>query len=194
MCYLLMRIPRRYLSPDERLIAATRAHPVRLVGPAVRAIIGVTTALAIGYLATPRTGDHPVDVVAAMVALVVLARFLRHYLAWRRRRVALTDRRILRVSGGIVRRVSGIDLDDVVEVELQQGLVGRALGYATLHLVVGESRVSLEHLREGTELWHLIAEATREEHAERRVHPRRTLAPGVSFDRQETGPLPRVLV
>jgi hypothetical protein len=68
-----MRISRRLLNDAERPVLITRTHPIRLVGPVVRAATGVAVALAVGYYTTPQTGTDQVDLVAAAVALLVLA-------------------------------------------------------------------------------------------------------------------------
>lgn len=189
-----MRISRRLLTEGERPVLTVRTHPIRLLGPALRALAGIGAALALGYYATPQTGTGPVDLIAAVVALLVLARFVRRFLAWRRRRVVLTNQRLLQLSGGVIRRVASISLEHVSQVELVQGLAGRLLGYGTVKVRAGEEQVSLGSLREARQLWALLAETSPRGDAEDPHRRSRTLAPGLSFDRQDTGPLPRALV
>jgi uncharacterized membrane protein YdbT with pleckstrin-like domain len=190
-----MRISRRLLNDAERPVLITRTHPIRLVGPVVRAVTGVAVALAVGYYATPQTGTDPVDLVAAAVALLVLARFVRRFLTWRRRRVVLTDERLLQLSGGVIRRVGSISLDQISRVELVQGIAGRLLGYGTVEVHAGDRRMSLGSLSEARELWALLTgPSAKGSHAEDPYRRSRTPAPGLPFDQQDTGPLPRVPV
>lgn len=189
-----MRISRRHLEPDERLLFAARIHPIRLLGPGLRAVAGITAALALGYYATPGTGTDTIDLVGAVIALVVLGRFLWRSLGWRRRGVVLTDRRLLRLSGGILRRVGSISVARISEVELVRGIGGRLLGYGTVEVVVGGDRLAVGPLREARRLWTLLAEGTDEAYGtdEGYGHRERTPSIGVPLDQRDTGPLPRV--
>jgi membrane protein YdbS with pleckstrin-like domain len=190
-----MRISRRLLAEGERPVLTVRTHPIRLLGPGLRALAGIGAALALGYYATPQTGTDAVDLIAAAVALLVVARFVGRFLTWRRRRVVLTDQRLLRLSGGIIRRVASVSLEQISQVELVQGIAGRLLGYGTVEVHACEEHVSLDSLRGARQLWALLAEpSARGDDAEDPYRRSRTLAPGLPFDRQDTGPLPRALV
>jgi uncharacterized membrane protein YdbT with pleckstrin-like domain len=171
------------------LVFTTGIHPAMLTGPALRVLVGVLVTLAVGYLVTPETGNDPVDLAAAALALLLLAGFVRRFLSWRRRRVALTDRRLLRLSGAVVRRVGSVPLEQISHVELVQGLAGRIMGFGTLEVHAGDEIIVLSGLRRASELWSLLAERPGSEGAHHR-----SLAPGLAFDRQDTGPLPRVVV
>jgi hypothetical protein len=187
-----MRISRRLLNPGERPVLCARIHPIRLLGPALRTLVGVGAAVALGYYATPATGTDPVDLVSAAIALLVLTRFVRRFLTWRRRRVVVTGERLLQLHGGVFRRVGSIARDQISEVELVQGIAGRMLGYGTVRIHAGERQVSLDSITDARELWALLTEAGPRHGSE--DPRRRTLAPGLPFDQQDTGPLPRVLV
>lgn len=189
-----MRIPRRLLQPDERVLATARAHPIRLAGPALVAAVGIGAALAAGFLLTPTTVDDPVDLVCAVIAIIVLLRFVRRFLAWRRQGVILTDRRLMRSSGGLVRRLRGIPLEQIAQVDLVQGPFGRLFGWGRLEVTAGPQRVSMTGLRAAADLWRELCDATGLGAEERSARYRRTLAPGLPFDEQDTGPLPRVIV
>ena len=189
-----MRIPRRLLQPDERVLATARAHAIRLAGPALVAAIGIGGALAVGYVMTPATVDDPVDLVCAAAAILVLLRFVRRFLRWRREAVILTDRRLLRSSGGLLRRLGGIPLERISQVDLVQGPFGRLFGWGRLDLTAGEQRVSVTGLRDVVDMWRALCDATGMGPEDRSVRRRRQVAPGLPFDQQDTGPLPRVIV
>jgi hypothetical protein len=127
---------------------------------------------------------------------LVLARFVRRFLGWRRRRVVVTDQRVLSLSGGLIRRVGSISLEQISEVALAQGPGGRLLGYGTLHVRAGDREITLACLRQAREVWSLVTETSGASGRSDgdRLAGRRTLAPGLPFDQQDTGPLPRVLV
>ena len=187
-----MRISRRLLQPGERLVTSTGLHPVRLLVPLVTTIVTIAAATALGYFATPTTTDDPLDLICAAVALFALARFARRFMSWRRQRVVVTDQRLLRLSGGVLRRVGSVALDQVSQVDLVQGLFGRLLGYGRLEIQAATERVVLPTLRDAPELWAVLCETTGlDDGVERRS---RRLAPGLPFDQQDTGPLPRILV
>lgn len=189
-----MHISRRLLNADERPVLTARIHPIRLLGPGLRALVGIGGALALGYYATPRTATDPVDLVAAAFALVVLARFVRRFLGLRRRRVVVTDQRLLQLSGGIFRRVGSISLDQISHVELVHGIGGRLLGYGTVVVRAGDRELSLASVTGARELWALLAGSGPNRSGSEDHRRGRALAPGVPFDQQDTGPLPRILV
>jgi membrane protein YdbS with pleckstrin-like domain len=189
-----MRIPRRLLQPDERVLTTARSHPIRLAGPASVAALGMAGAIALGFLVTPATTEDPIDLVGAAVAVLSLLRFIRRFLRWRRQGVVLTDRRLLRASGGLIRRVSGIPLEQISQVDLAQGPIGRLLNTGRLEVNVGSQQIALTGLRDAADLWRDLCDVTGLGPEERAARGARQLAPGLPFDQQDTGPLPRVIV
>lgn len=113
-------------------------------------LLGLLAGFAIAYLDAAWFATVPV-----LVWVCVLGGLAWRIVAWRLDRLALTDRRLLRVSGLIRPRVATVPLPEVTEVRYRQSRLGRALGYGTL--VIGSARGQLAlrdvpHLADPAEL------------------------------------------
>ena len=110
----------------ERIYLDSRRHGVVLVPALVRAFL---IAGAGGFLFS-----LPWPSLLAGAALVVVAALLalRAVWRWERTHVIMTDERLALVRGTLRRRTAAVRLERVGAVEVEQSLVGRALGYGTL--------------------------------------------------------------
>lgn len=119
---------------DERTRLDERRHGIVLARPLVRAFV-----LA-GAGAATLTLGWPVSVAAppllGLGAVLALAAVWR----WERTHVVLTTEKLSVVSGTLRRRAAAVRLEHLGPVELDQSLVGRALGYGTI--VAGELEIS----------------------------------------------------
>lgn len=128
---------RPYLDPGEEIRLDARPHPVALAGPLARAaalggpgaalvVAGTAAAWPLGALGAALL------LVAALVAVVAVWR-------WDRTQVVLTSEKLLVVYGIVRRRAAAVRLARVGPIEVEQSLVGRALGYGTI--VAGDVEV-----------------------------------------------------
>ena len=104
-----------------------------LVGSFVRAFVlaGVGIfALTLGW---------PATVAAASLLALAAVVSLRAVWSWERTRVVATTEKLVVVRGTLRRRSAGVRLAGVV-VEIEQGLLGRVLGYGTI--VAGELEIT----------------------------------------------------
>jgi len=120
----------RYLEPGEEIHLRARPHGVALVRPFARALLAVGLGAVCIVLGI---GIHWLlqalgAVVLAAGALLALAAVIQ----WDRTEVVLTTRKLFVVHGVARRRAAAVRLDRVQAVELDQGLLGRVLGYGTL--------------------------------------------------------------
>ena len=117
----------------ERVCLEERRHAVVLAGPFLRAL-GLA-AVGIGLMAI----GWPASI--AGVALQMLGAFvaLRAVWSWERTRVVLTTEKLFVVHGTLRRRAAAVRLSRVGAVEIEQGLLGRLLGYGTI--VAGELEI-----------------------------------------------------
>jgi membrane protein YdbS with pleckstrin-like domain len=117
----------------RRIRLEARPHGVVLLGPLAKALVlagagGVL--LALGWPASAFT------VVPLALAAVIA---LRAAWRWERTRLVVTDEEVSVVFGTIRRRSATVPLGRLGPVEVEQGVVGRVLGYGTL--VAGELEV-----------------------------------------------------
>lgn len=75
--------------------------------------------------------------IAILVALVPAAEVIRITLDWWNERYIITNRRVMEVRGTINKNVRDSALEKVNDVELNQSIVGRLLGYGTVQIITG---------------------------------------------------------
>jgi hypothetical protein len=75
--------------------------------------------------------------IAIVVALVPAAEVIRIALDWWNERYIITNRRVMEVRGIINKNVRDSALEKVNDVELNQSIVGRLLGYGTVQIITG---------------------------------------------------------
>ncbi|MGZ4430683.1 MAG: PH domain-containing protein [Gaiellales bacterium] len=139
------------LSPGERVHLVTREHGTVLVRPFLRATAILTVlagaALRLSSMAVPGVVRWTSAVLLALLAAHALLRLAAAVGRWHARRLVITDRRALLLSGGFGRRVSSVPLRAVLEVEVMWPGLGRMLRYGALVVNVNGSRGPLLGLR-----------------------------------------------
>ena len=113
-------------APDEEIYFDARRHGVVLARPVAQAVV---LAVSGGILLT-----QPSPLPLAGAALVALAALicLRAVWCWERAHLVVTTEKLFVVDGTLRRRSSSVRLRAVENLELEQSLVGRVLGYGTL--------------------------------------------------------------
>jgi uncharacterized membrane protein YdbT with pleckstrin-like domain len=117
-----VRINRR----RERIQLDSRRHGIVLAPALARAF---ALAGAGGFLVSL---SSPLSVAGAVVVATAALLALRAVWAWERTRVIVTDEQLALVRGTLRRRTAAVRLERVGPVEVEQGLLGRLLGYGTL--------------------------------------------------------------
>jgi hypothetical protein len=74
---------------------------------------------------------------AIVVAIVPAVELIRILLDWLNERYIITNRRVMEVRGTINKNVRDSALEKVNDVELNQSIVGRVLGYGTVQIITG---------------------------------------------------------
>jgi membrane protein YdbS with pleckstrin-like domain len=117
----------------RRIRLDARPHGVVLLGPLAKALVlaaGAGVLLALGWPASA------LAVVPLALAAVIAVRAAWR---WERTRLVVTDEEVSVVFGTLRRRTATVPLRRLGPVEVEQGVVGRVLGYGTL--VAGELEV-----------------------------------------------------
>jgi len=141
---------RMEISGWERVCLDERRHAVVLASPFARAL-GLA-ALGIGLMAI----GWPASV--AGVALQALGAFvaLRAVWNWEQTRVVLTTDKLFVVHGTLRKRAAAVRLARIGAVEIEQGLMGRLLGYGTI--VAGD--LEIEYVPEPRRVYGLVERLT----------------------------------
>ena len=130
----------------ERVCLDERRHAVVLVGPFVRAlglaVVGIGC-MAIGW---------PASIVGVALQTLGAVVALRAVWKWERTRVVLTTEKLFVVHGTLRRRAAAVRLARIGQVEIEQSLLGRVLGYGTI--VAGD--LEIEYVPEPRRVYGLV--------------------------------------
>jgi hypothetical protein len=102
-----------------------------------RAALAGVAILAFALLMMFLPSFRPTGVVAIAVALIPCVEVVRIVLDWLNERYIITNRRVMEVRGIINKNVRDSALEKVNDVELNQSIVGRMLGYGTVQIITG---------------------------------------------------------
>lgn len=110
----------------ERICLDERRHVVVLAGPLLRA-----AGLALLGIAGMTLG-WPASIAGVLLQTLAAVVALRAVWSWERTRVVLTTEKLFVVHGTLRRRSAAVRLSRLGAVEIEQGLLGRLLGYGTI--------------------------------------------------------------
>jgi uncharacterized membrane protein YdbT with pleckstrin-like domain len=130
----------------ERVCLEQRRHAIVLAGPFLRAF-GLV-ALGIGCLAI----GWPASIAGAVLQALGAYVALRAVWNWEQTRVVLTTEKLFVVYGTLRKRAAAVRLARVGAVEIEQGLLGRLLGYGTI--LAGE--LEIEYVPEPRRVYGLV--------------------------------------
>jgi len=130
----------------EKICLEERRHAVVLAGPFVRAL-GLA-AVGIGLMAI----GWPASILGVLLQGLGAAVALRAVWNWERTRVVLTTEKLFVVHGTLRKRAAAVRLSRVGTVEIEQGLIGRVLGYGTI--VAGD--LEIDYVLEPRRVYSLV--------------------------------------
>jgi uncharacterized membrane protein YdbT with pleckstrin-like domain len=137
-------------APDERVCLEARRHGVVLARPLAQAL--VLAGLGALLLVQPWPLQLPGAVLVALAALVCLRSVWR----WERNHLVVTTEKLFVVDGTLRRRASAVRLRTLENLQLEQTLPGRVLGYGTL--VAGP--LEIEHVPQARTVYRLVERLT----------------------------------
>jgi uncharacterized membrane protein YdbT with pleckstrin-like domain len=130
----------------ERICLDQRRHAIVLAGPFARAfglvVIGIGC-MAIGW---------PASIAGVALQALGASVALRAVWSWEQTRVVLTTEKLFVVHGTLRKRAAAVRLTRVGAVEIEQGLVGRLLGYGTI--LAGE--LEIDYVTEPRRVYGLV--------------------------------------
>jgi membrane protein YdbS with pleckstrin-like domain len=132
---------------DERVCLEARRHGVVLARPLLRAL--VLAGAGVALLLLPWL---PALVLGALLLAFAAFATVRNVWRWERTRLVITTEKLFVVHGTLRRRAAAVRLARVDSLELEQGLLGRLLGYGTL--VAGPLEVS--HVAKPRQVFRLL--------------------------------------
>jgi uncharacterized membrane protein YdbT with pleckstrin-like domain len=133
-------------SSDERVCLDARRHGVVLARPLAQAVVLAVS----GAVLLLQPWPLQLPGAALVVAGALLA--LRAVWLWERSHLVVTTEKLFVVDGTLRRRASAVRLRSVENLELEQSLPGRLLGYGTL--VAGP--LEIDHVPEPRDVYRLV--------------------------------------
>jgi uncharacterized membrane protein YdbT with pleckstrin-like domain len=117
----------RFLLPSERHVISVHQHPVVLLGRTIVVLAGLAAA---GWLSNSVAhGNNTAILIIWLLWVVVLLWLVAKIIEWSVHRLVLTSKRVVLVTGVLLRRVNAIPLEKVTDIEFRQSQAGRLLGY-----------------------------------------------------------------
>lgn len=159
------RIPRSMLSSDERMVYESRPSAVKyMVSASIVMVIGLLSLLVylwkylpdppeLPYLQEYLDGEYGEYVEWAALAIFVLCLlyFVIKWLRWGSTVYAVTDERIITQRGILNKAYEDITLGMVTNVNVEQSIGKRMLGYGTIYFSTQSSQG-----RKGTVVWEAV--------------------------------------
>ncbi len=134
------------LGQDEEVCYDARRHGVVLARPlAQAAVLALSGAI---LLAQP----WPLPVPGALLIVLAAAVCLRAVWRWERTHLVVTTEKLCLIDGTLRRRAAAVRLRAVENLELEQTITGRLLGYGTL--VAGP--LEIEHVQHPRSVYRLV--------------------------------------
>lgn len=130
----------------EKVCLDERRHAVVLAAPFARAL-GVAS-VGIGLMAI----GWPASIVGVALQVLGAAIALRAVWNWEQTRVVLTTDKLFVVHGTLRKRAAAVRLTRIGAMEIEQGLLGRVLGYGTI--VAGE--LEIDYVPEPRRIYGLV--------------------------------------
>jgi uncharacterized membrane protein YdbT with pleckstrin-like domain len=139
------------VSPTERIHLVTREHGIVLLRPFFRSTLAVALfggcALELAGSPVPAPLRWAVAIVAGVIVSISLLGLVRRVMRWNQRRLIVTDRRVLMLSGAFSRRATAVSLDALHDLQVHLSGTGRVLRYGSVIVTTGGHRGPLLGLR-----------------------------------------------
>jgi membrane protein YdbS with pleckstrin-like domain len=171
---------RRYLMPDERVITVSRIHSGILKSLLISFVLGILLAFTGTILATPldrlmdrlRTDQFQALLIIAMIlggGFLTVWSLIGVLLQWAERsksEFVCTNKRVLIKSGILVTNLNEMPLTQVVAIGMEQGMLGKLMGFASLSLTgSGGTKLTCNNLENPQEFYKTINNARRSDRA-----------------------------
>jgi len=126
-----LAFPKRLLNEDESVVLDLRPHWWGLFVPSVVLVLALAAAIAVSDLIHGSAHD-PVLIVALVVVLVALARFVVRYIRWATTNIVLTNHRLILRAGVLAKTGREIPLERINDIAYHQSFFARIIGSGDL--------------------------------------------------------------
>lgn len=137
------------LASNEKIVYRTKQHWMAPIFGTVAGVSVLVGGIALFVFQLAMGWDGTVAVVASLAALVLLvvgaAMVGYSYIQWWVEDYVVTNQKVVKVAGLLTKRTSGAALEKINDVILEQGPIGRILGYGTLRVSTASDSTDLTY-------------------------------------------------
>jgi len=183
----------RYLAQGERIVIQIRRHPLVLIRPFLVSIGAFAAALLLGFFFSPNEGADIIDTILGFAVVFFLFGFAWRLWEWRVDRILVTDRRIVEVSGLLTRKVASMPLEKMTDLTYSRSIGGRVFGYGRIGVESAgqdQALTSIDFIPSPDDFYRTVTALV----AGVMAKPDPETVHEASWDEEDTGPLPRVIV
>lgn len=126
------------INENEKVIGVARIHWIVFIPPAFYSFLALT----VGLFFHPLVGA----IIFAMALYPIYNSFIYFFMTY----LALTNEKVLSRKGFLTRDWTRMEFDRIENAYLEEPIIGRVLGYATVVVSgVGSGRISVAHVQNG---------------------------------------------
>ena len=138
---------KQQLGANERILYTERHHWIFPIAEMIKWIIAAVAILVVIILFKSWFSGSWVNWL--FIAFVVPAfRIAWGFISWRMNVYALTNRRVVEVTGVVNKTVADSSLEKLTDVVLRQGLFGRLLGYGDIEVLTAAAGAGINYLKQ----------------------------------------------
>lgn len=135
------------LGANEKILYTERHHWIFPIAEMIKWIIAAVAILVVIILFKSWFSGSWVNWL--FIAFVVPAfRIAWGFISWRMNVYALTNRRVVEVTGVVNKTVADSSLEKLTDVVLRQGLFGRLLGYGDIEVLTAAAGAGINYLKQ----------------------------------------------
>jgi len=150
---------RRYILPDEHVVAVERQHWISQFWPILGMVLATILAFTVDVNAPETPSGQMLASAMWLTWLVMTGYFAWRIASWRHDFFVVTARRLLYFEGFIHRRASMLLMTKVTDLRFDRSLMGRLLGYGSFHIEsAGQEQAlsTVEHVPNAEQLYQAI--------------------------------------
>ena len=134
------RSARRYPLPHERLLGMRRPHPAPLLAPLSFVLCSVVAAIMLSALFPQARALAAIWAVWGLVLLYLVWQVV----AWSAEYLVLTNMRLLRIRGLLIRKVNMMPLGAIADMQFERPLFGLVFNYGTFSIASRSSTAGMQ--------------------------------------------------
>lgn len=139
---------RKQLGSSETILYTERHHWIFPIAHMIRWIVFAAVIIGLIVLFSYLFPDADFIRWFYFALLIPVGRIAWGFLSWRMNVFALTNRRVVEITGVLGKRVSDSSLEKLTDVVLSQSLLGRMLGYGDIDVLTGAAKAGINRLRQ----------------------------------------------